>query len=49
MEVATLVNNHNQAGNYNIVFDGSDLSSGVYYYTLQAGDFTATKKLMMMK
>lgn len=49
MEVATLVNNHNQAGNYNIVFDGSDLSSGVYYYTLQAGDFTATKKLMLMK
>lgn len=49
MEVSTLVNDYQQAGTFDVVFDGSNLASGVYYYTLQAGDFTSTKKLMLMK
>jgi hypothetical protein len=48
-EVATLINENQQAGTFDYVFDASELSSGVYYYQLQAGDFTATKKLILMK
>ncbi|MBU0473728.1 MAG: T9SS type A sorting domain-containing protein [Bacteroidetes bacterium] len=48
-EVATLVNGNLGIGNHQINFDASKLSSGVYMYTIQAGDFTATKKMMLMK
>ncbi|MFZ5948282.1 MAG: VPS10 domain-containing protein [Stygiobacter sp.] len=48
-EVATLVNERQSAGNYEVKFDGSNLSSGVYFYKLQAGEFSQTKKLLLMK
>lgn len=48
-EVATLVNETKEAGAHSIKFDGSKLSSGIYFYTLRAGSFTATKKLTLMK
>ncbi|MEJ2103963.1 MAG: T9SS type A sorting domain-containing protein [Ignavibacteriaceae bacterium] len=48
-EVATLVNEYQQAGTFDVVFSGSDLASGVYYYQLKAGDLTSTKKLMLTK
>ena len=48
-EVATLVNKEQQKGNYQVSFDGSKLSSGVYYYRLQAGDFIQTKKMILIK
>jgi hypothetical protein len=48
-EVATLVNENQPAGTYDVSFNAGDLSSGVYYYTLQAGEFISTKKLMLMK
>ena len=48
-EVATLVNEMQTAGKLNITFDASDLSSGVYYYQLVSGEFTSTKKLILMK
>jgi hypothetical protein len=48
-EVATLVNETKSAGTYNIEFNASDLSSGIYYYTLQAGSFSETKKMILMK
>ncbi len=48
-EVATLVNGEKPAGNYNIIFNGSNLASGVYFYQLTAGNFMATKKLMLIK
>jgi hypothetical protein len=38
-----------QAGNYEAVFDGTELPSGVYFYTLNSGEFTETKKMMMIK
>ncbi len=48
-EVASLVNETKEAGSYSAKFDGSQLSSGIYFYTLQSGNFTATKKLTLMK
>jgi hypothetical protein len=48
-EVASLVNGNQEAGFYTVKFDASKLSSGIYFYKLQSNDFTATKKLMLLK
>ena len=48
-EAATLVNEVKEAGEYNQVFDASELPSGTYFYTLTAGSFTETKKLLLLK
>jgi len=48
-EVATLVNEHLTPGSYETTFDGARLSSGVYFYRLQAGGFVQTKKLVLQK
>ena len=48
-EVATLVNANQTAGTYKVTFDASNLSSGVYFYTLKAGNYTVTKKMMLLK
>ena len=48
-EVATLINGQITAGTHNVHFNASNLSSGVYYYTLRTGNFTNTKKLMLLK
>ncbi|MBP9192949.1 MAG: T9SS type A sorting domain-containing protein, partial [Ignavibacteria bacterium] len=47
--VMTLVNENQTAGNYSVSFDGSRLSSGLYYYKLQSGDFSDTKKMLLVK
>ncbi len=48
-EIKTLVNEQKPAGTYEIQFDASKLSSGVYFYQLSAGSFVETKKLMLLK
>ncbi len=48
-KIATLVNKKQAAGNYTVRFDARDLPSGIYFYTLRAGDFVATKKMILMK
>jgi hypothetical protein len=48
-EIITLVNENLQSGVYEVKFDASTLSSGVYFYSLNAGSFTATKKMMLVK
>ncbi len=48
-EVATLSNQEKPAGNYEVEFDASELSSGVYYYQLRAGDFIQNKKMIVLK
>ncbi len=48
-EVATLVNELQQASGYETSFDASKLSSGIYFYTLRAGNFVETKKMMLLK
>jgi hypothetical protein len=48
-EVGTLVDEFKQAGTFDVTFEGSNLSSGVYYYRLTAGENVSTKKLMLTK
>ncbi len=48
-ELATLVNEEKSAGSYDVNFDAGQLSSGFYIYTIKAGDFTSTKKMILMK
>ncbi len=48
-EVATLIAGVQEAGNYSAPFDGTGLASGVYFYRLQAGSVSITKKLVLMK
>lgn len=49
-EIRTLVNKNQQAGNYTVVFDATELPSGIYYYTLQNGNnFVTTKMMVILK
>ena len=48
-DVAELVNRELSAGQYQISFDAKDLPSGIYYYKLQAGEFTQTRKMLLVK
>ncbi len=48
-EVVTLVNKRQTPGNYQVTFNAANLPSGIYFYTLRAGDFIATKKMILMK
>ena len=48
-EIATLVNEENSAGNYEVEFNASHLSSGIYYYQFRAGAFVETKKMILLK
>jgi len=48
-EVASLVNEQLNAGTYEVKWNASNYPSGVYFYTLQAGAFTETKKITLIK
>ncbi len=48
-EVASLVNEIKEAGNYSVTYNASELPSGIYFYTLASGNFMATKKLILLK
>ena len=48
-EIYTLVNDFKQAGRYLISFNGSNLSSGIYYYRIKAGEFEQVRKMILMK
>ncbi len=48
-EVSTLVNEEKTIGNYEINFDANNLSSGVYFYRMQAGEFSETKKFILLR
>ncbi|HEY5124119.1 MAG TPA: T9SS type A sorting domain-containing protein [Ignavibacteria bacterium] len=48
-EVQTLVNEKLSAGTYEVTFDGSNLTSGIYFYKLTAGNFVETKRMILIK
>ena len=48
-EVVTLLNEEQNAGRYQIQWNATQLASGVYFYRIQAGQFSDTKKMIMMK
>ncbi|MBK7105574.1 MAG: T9SS type A sorting domain-containing protein [Ignavibacteriae bacterium] len=48
-EIATLVNQKQNPGNYEVTFDASEFNSGVYFYKIISGNFIETKKMILMK
>lgn len=48
-EVATVVNGVKTAGVHKVNFDASELTSGVYFYTIKSGEFVSTKKMILLK
>ncbi len=48
-EIATLVNEEKPAGSYEVEFNASNLSSGIYFYKLTAGSFSETKKMILLR
>ncbi|MDP1995170.1 MAG: T9SS type A sorting domain-containing protein [Ignavibacteria bacterium] len=48
-EVANLVNEEKPAGNYSIEFNAANLSSGIYFYQIRAGEFVQTKKMILLR
>ena len=48
-EVATLVHEQLKAGSYSYDFNASKLSSGVYFYRIEAGSFNSVKKMLLIK
>jgi hypothetical protein len=48
-EIKTLINEEKYSGNYTVKFDGTNLSSGVYFYVMKANNFVETKKLVLLK
>ncbi|MBT8378722.1 MAG: T9SS type A sorting domain-containing protein, partial [Ignavibacteria bacterium] len=48
-EVSLLINEQKQAGRYEVSFDASNLSSGVYIYKMSVNDFVSTRKMILMK
>jgi hypothetical protein len=47
--IRTLVNENQEAGIYKVNFDAQGLSNGVYFYKIQAGNYTETKKMLLLK
>jgi hypothetical protein len=48
-EVESLVNEEQQKGNYSALFEANKFATGVYFYRLEAGKFTGTKKMLLLK
>ncbi|MCY7360510.1 MAG: T9SS type A sorting domain-containing protein, partial [Ignavibacteria bacterium] len=49
IEVATLVNEKKNAGSYTVQWNAADYPSGIYFYKLEAGNFSQTNKMLLIK
>ncbi|HMQ70631.1 MAG TPA: T9SS type A sorting domain-containing protein [Ignavibacteria bacterium] len=47
--IKTLINENKVAGRYEVDFHGENLSSGVYYYKIESGDFSQVRKMILLK
>lgn len=47
--VKEIVNEYKDAGNYTVIFDGTNYASGVYFYRIEAGKFSDVKKMVLVK
>ena len=47
--IATLIDKNQEIGSYKVSFDATKLSNGVYFYKINAGQFTSTKKMLLLK
>jgi len=48
-EISTLVDEYKTVGNYEVNFDGSSISSGIYFYRITSGNFVQTRKMILIK
>jgi hypothetical protein len=48
-EIAVLLNERKQAGEYNVTWNAENLPSGVYFYRIVAGEFVKTKKMVIVR
>lgn len=48
-KVATLVNSYQQAGRYEVTFEANSLAGGIYFYSIEAGNFKSVKKMTLLK
>jgi hypothetical protein len=48
-EKSVLINKEQSAGNHEVSFDGSELPSGIYFYTIKADNFIQSKKMILLK
>ena len=48
-KVASLINERQQAGHYNVEWNASGFASGIYYYRIEAGEFHDVKKMILLR
>ena len=48
-EITTLVSDYRNAGSYEVDFNASNLTSGIYFYTITSNNFSETRKMMLLK
>jgi hypothetical protein len=48
-QISTLINNRMEAGRYNVIFNGRNFASGVYFYRIEAGTFVNTNRMVLIK
>ncbi len=48
-KVETIVNEHKQSGYHQITWNSNNISSGIYFYKIHAGEFVETKKMVLLK
>ena len=48
-EIATLVNEEKSSGEYEVTFEAGEFTSGIYYYRIEAGNYSETKKMLLLK